>query len=106
MAQETVLNNIRQFKKALESADIKVNQLILYGSHAIDKAREDSDIDLIVISSDFAEMDYWERIDILTEAICSVHAPIEPLAFTPDEWKSGKSLIIDYAKQGLSVNSI
>jgi uncharacterized protein len=104
MAQDTILKNIRQFKKALESINIQVDQLILYGSHAADTAREDSDIDLIVISPTFAEMGYWERIDILTEAICKVLAPIEPYAFTPEEWKSEKSLIADYAKNGVLVN--
>jgi uncharacterized protein len=104
MAQNTILKKIRQFKKALESITIQVDKLILYGSHAVGNAREDSDIDLVVISPAFAEMGYWERIDVLTEALCKAPAPIEPLAFTPEEWDSGKSLISDYAKNGILVN--
>lgn len=99
-----VLNNISQFKKALESINIQVEKLILYGSHAVEKGREDSDIDIVVISPSFSEMSYWERIDILTEAIHKVFAPIEAVAFTPEEWKTEKSLIVDYAKNGVLVN--
>lgn len=103
MGQDTVLKTIRQFKKALESINIQVEQLILYGSHAIDTAREDSDIDVVVISPSFSDKSYWERIDILTDAIYQVYAPIEASAFTPEEWKTEKSLIVDYAKNGVLV---
>lgn len=50
MDQDAVVKIIEQFKKALESSNIKVEQLILYGSHATGTAREDSDIDIVVIS--------------------------------------------------------
>ncbi len=103
MGQKAVLNTVREFKRALEAINIHVDQLILFGSHAEGSAREDSDIDLVVISSNFADKSYWERINILSDAIYEVFAPIEASAFTPDEWKSKKSLITDYAKNGVLV---
>ena len=103
MDQDAVLKIIRQFKEALETINIHVEQIILYGSHALETAREDSDIDVVVISPSFSDKSYWERIDILTEAIYKVFAPIEASAFTPEEWKSEKSLIVDYAKNGVLV---
>ncbi|MFZ5516486.1 MAG: nucleotidyltransferase domain-containing protein [Candidatus Zhuqueibacterota bacterium] len=102
MGQDTVLSIVHKFKQALE-ATIRVEQLILFGSHAGGTAREDSDIDLVVISPSFSGKTYWERIDILSEAIYKVFAPIEASAFTPDEWKSGKSLLSDYAKNGVLI---
>ena len=103
MDQDTVLKTVRQFKKALESINIQVDQLIIFGSHADGTAREDSDIDVVVISPSFSDKGYWERIDILTDAIYRVFAPIEASAFTPEEWKMGKSLIVDYARNGVLV---
>jgi len=103
MDQDAVLKTVRQFKKALESIDVRIEQLILYGSHADGTAREDSDIDVVVISPSFSDKSYWQRIDILTEAIYKVFAPIEASAFTPEEWKSEKSLIVDYARNGVLV---
>lgn len=103
MGQKAILNTIKEFKKALEAINIHIDQLILFGSHADGSAREDSDIDLVVISSSFAEKGYWERINILSDAIYQVFEPIEASAFTPDEWKSKKSLITDYAKNGILV---
>jgi predicted nucleotidyltransferase len=103
MAKDTVLKTVEQFKNVLESLNIQVDQLILFGSHAVGIAREDSDIDVVVISPSFAGKDYWERIDILTEAIYKVYAPIEASAFIPEEWKADKSLIVDYAKNGIRI---
>ena len=103
MGQKAVLDTIREFKNALEAVNISIDQLILFGSHAEGTAREDSDIDLVVISSSFADKTYWERINILSDAIYAVFAPIEASAFTPDEWKSRKSLIADYANNGILV---
>jgi len=103
MGQDAVINTVRQFKQALESLNVQVEQLILFGSHAAGTAREDSDIDIVVISSSFADKSYWERIDILSEAIHKLFAPIEASAFTPEEWKAGKSLLVDYARDGVLV---
>jgi predicted nucleotidyltransferase len=103
MDKDAVIGIVRQFKEALESLNIQVDQLILYGSHAAGVARDDSDIDLVVISQSFSGKSYWERIDILTDAIYEVFAPIEVSAFTPEEWKTENSLIFDYARNGVLV---
>jgi acid stress-induced BolA-like protein IbaG/YrbA len=58
---------------------------------------------VVVISPNFSDKSYCERIDILTEAIYKVFASIEASAFTPEEWKTEKSLSMDYAKNGVLV---
>jgi predicted nucleotidyltransferase len=58
MDQDTVIKTVKQFEKALAAANIQVEQLILFGSHATGTAREDSDIDIVVISSSFADKRY------------------------------------------------
>lgn len=104
MGQETIIKTIQKFRRALESADIQVEKLILFGSYATGTAREDSDIDVVVISPSFADKGYWERIEILSDAIYEVFAPIEASAFTPEEWKDGDSLLVDYASDGVLVS--
>ena len=77
-----------------------MQRLILYGSWSRNQQVEGSDIDLVVISEDFKNKDYWERIDILTEAIYKVFAPIEAVAMTPEEWGNEGSEVCYYAKDG------
>lgn len=103
MGQTAVIKALKQFGKALESHGVQVEHLILFGSQATGTAREDSDIDVVVISSSFAGKGYWERIDVLSEAIYQVFAPIEATAFTPEEWEARDSLIFDYARDGILV---
>ena len=103
MDQEAILKIVREFGKALEAEQIKPQKIILFGSCSTQTQRPDSDIDLVVISEDFAGKGYWERIDILSAAICRVFEPIEAVAMTPEEWQRGDSLIVDYARNGQDV---
>jgi predicted nucleotidyltransferase len=100
MDKKTVLAIISDFKKAIESVGVKPQKLILFGSYAVGRQRQDSDIDVVVISEDFENKNYWERIDILSAAIYKVFKPIEAVAMTPREWQAGDSVIADYARNG------
>ena len=100
MDKRAVLDIISRFSKAIESGGIRIDKLILFGSYATGRYRQDSDIDIVVISRDFDDKDYWERIDILSSAIYQVFEPIEAVAMSLEEWESGQSLIVDYAKNG------
>jgi len=100
MDKAAVMKIISDFGRALEAQNIRPRKIILFGSFSTESQRQDSDIDLVVISEDFTGKDYWERIDILSEAIYAVFEPIEAVAMTPAEWQSGDSLIVDYARNG------
>lgn len=77
---------INRFQKALQAQRITPERVVLYGSYAKDTAREDSDIDLIVIFRDFTKMSLEQRHARLGAAIAEVMEPIEPLAYTPEEF--------------------
>ena len=100
MDKSTVLKIVSDFAKALEAESIKPQKIILFGSFSTGNHREDSDIDLLVISEGFSGKDYWERIDILSDAIYEVFEPIEAVAMTPEEWEKKESPVVDYVKEG------
>jgi len=79
---------IREYRKRLEALGFKVRKTILYGSHATGNAREDSDIDLVIISEDFRNMDTWERLCLLGRARMGIKRPIEILGLTQEELES------------------
>ena len=100
MDKKSVIDIVGRFMRLLEAQGITLNKVILYGSCASGSNREESDIDLVVVSEDFVEKDYWERLDVLSEAIYQLFEPIEAVAMTPEEWERGDSFIVDYAKNG------
>ncbi len=100
MDKRTVLKIISDYGKALEAEGVKPQKMILFGSYSTGTQHEGSDIDLVVISEDFSEKDYWERIDVLAAALVKVFEPIEAIAMTPQEWESGESRIVDFARHG------
>jgi hypothetical protein len=55
---------------------------------------------VLKIIETFENKSYWQRIDILSDAIYEIFEPIEATAFTPDEWNSRISLITDFAQSG------
>ncbi len=100
MDKGSVLNIIDRFKNILERKKVRVNKIILFGSYARGNYNEDSDIDLVIISDDFETMNYWERIDFLTDAIYEIFEPIEALSYTQSEWEKNESFLNDYARDG------
>ena len=100
MGKKAVLNALRRFRQALEGQGVKVTQMVLFGSWANGRPREGSDIDVVVISEDFAGKTFWERVTILGDAVYEVFEPIEAVAMTPAEWDAGDSIIAEYARVG------
>jgi len=103
MDKKAALKALRRFRRALETRGVRVNQMVLFGSLAAGTGREDSDIDVVVVSQDFAGKSFGERIEILTDAICEVLEPIDAVAMTPREWERGDSMFVDYAREGIAV---
>jgi predicted nucleotidyltransferase len=104
MDQAAVIAAIRRFRRALEANHITVERMVLFGSHAEGAAREQSDIDVAVISGDFSAQGFWERIRLLSDAIYEVGLPIEAVALSPEEWERADRPIVVFARKGMEIN--
>ena len=76
---------VEEYKHVLKRMGIHVERAILYGSFAKGNQREDSDIDLVVISTDFQNMNLRERLEVLGIAAVRIMKPIEARGYTPKE---------------------
>lgn len=76
---------ITRYCAQLETMGFHVERAILFGSHARGKAREGSDIDVLIVSSDFEDLNTRERLEQLGTAAARLWQPIEAMACTPDE---------------------
>jgi hypothetical protein len=76
---------IARYCAQLEALGIRVDRAILFGSHARGEAKEGSDIDVLIVSSDFASLNTRERMEQLGTAAAQLWQPIEAIACTPAE---------------------
>jgi len=80
----------KRYADELKKAGIKPQRIILYGSYAKGQPREESDIDFIVISEDFKNMNFRERLELLGIAAGRVFEPIEAIGYTSEEFEKNK----------------
>ena len=104
MAQTGVMTKLKRFYKAIEENGIRVNKIILYGSHASGKFHKDSDIDVAVISPDFGKDRFEEgvklrriagKIDYLIEPV-----PLSTKSYKKDTWVP---LIYEIRTKGIEI---
>jgi predicted nucleotidyltransferase len=105
VAQESSNINhiITRYIQALQE-DIKVDEVILFGSYANGQANHESDIDLAVFSSDFGKNTLRE-LQLLARKKIGVDLRIEAFAYHPDQKLSAVagSLLESILKKGRSV---
>ena len=89
MSQTDAINIIRAYLLVLKQAGITIDKAFLYGSYARNEANIESDIDVLLVSSQFdTDDDYVLSKPLLFT--CKVDHRIEPLAvglkrFTSDD---------------------
>lgn len=70
---------------------VQVDEAVLFGSHAKGEADEWSDVDLAVISPNFARMSHRKVMDLLVEMALAVDPSVEVLPYTPKDLKEARS---------------
>jgi len=104
MAQDKVRQAIEYFEEELRRGGLRISKIILFGSQAHDNATAESDIDLVVISDDFAGKTIFERARLLKEAdartIKKFMVPLDVIMMTAEEFGRETSIVSQYAEKG------
>lgn len=83
---------------------IKVQKIIIFGSHARGTATADSDLDMVIISNDFRGKGIFERAKELQgiewALIKKFMIPLDIITMSPDDYKKGISPVSQFAKAG------
>ena len=87
------LSIIRRYCDELARAGIRCERVMIFGSQAEGTAHEGSDIDLFVISRDWAPYGLRERLEILGVAAARIIEPIQARGATPEEVAAGQRAI-------------
>jgi uncharacterized protein len=76
---------IERYRNELGKMGIHCERVLVFGSQAAGTAHEGSDIDLFVVSSDWAPFTERERLEKLGIAAARILEPIQALGVTPEE---------------------
>lgn len=82
--REEYIQKIKQFADELKTR-FPIQEIYLYGSFARGKVHEGSDIDIVIVGN-FRER-FFDHIQLILD---QTELPIEPLAYTPDEFEQMK----------------
>jgi predicted nucleotidyltransferase len=83
-----LVDALNKYKQNLEVMGIKVQRMIIYGSHATDTTHKESDIDLIIVSDDLKDLDLWERLTLLGRARIGIHYSMDIRGITEREYQN------------------
>ena len=90
MVEATVIGSIKRYLGSLSTLGIHANRGVLFGSYALDRADEYSDIDLIVIAPEFDGSREISLVKALWQAtVCD--SRIEPIPCGEREWETDQS---------------
>jgi len=96
---------IQQFVERVTQR-VVVDRVILFGSYAYGRPHRWSDVDIVVLSPDFADWGTVRRLVFLEQVAWDSDANwIEPLGYTPEEYTSASapSLLGEVRERGVVV---
>jgi predicted nucleotidyltransferase len=107
MVDPAIIDSVKNYLNALTKAGISVSFGVIFGSYASGQATPLSDIDLLVVSSEFTETIPREIVKKLWHIAARTDSRIEPIACSEAQWENDvSSAIIEIARtQGQTVKA-
>lgn len=87
----------------LDRSKVELNRIVLFGSYAKNEQKEDSDIDLIIVSKNFRNDTCFKRIDkvlnLNSSLVKTLKKPFDVLLYSDIEWNDSATMMIREAKK-------
>jgi predicted nucleotidyltransferase len=100
MVDKTIRTVVENYLKKLNEHGIRVRNGVIFGSQVTDKADSLSDIDLLVISPKFDNMQDRSDINTLWRLAARIDSRIEPIPCGEKQWvEDDSSAIIEIARR-------
>ena len=103
LTQHTALNLAQRFATELQHLNLRLQKVIVFGSYARNEQREESDIDVALVSEDFTGA---APIDVRPMAHLLARSPffyIEPHTFSPAQFTDRNPFVQEILRTGIVV---
>jgi len=99
-----IIARLREFKKNVDR-DYPIKTIIFFGSRVSGKPHKWSDIDLLIVSSKFTKMDFFQRGARMYD-YWNLDYPVDFLCFTPEEFRKkakGVTIVSEALRKGIEI---
>ena len=101
-ADKRIEKTIKSYIEQLESIGVHVQQAILFGSYATGRYDEWSDIDLAIVSENFAGNRFNDRNKI-RKLTLKVNSDISPMPFRPEDFNDSNYFVKEILETGIRI---
>lgn len=105
MSRTTAIKIVTKYAKHLQNSGFSYSEVYLYGSHAQNKDKESSDIDVCVVSPLFDAKDWDKKRKKLWYLRRDIDVRIEPIGVSPEEFENTFPLADEIKKNGILIDS-
>ena len=101
-ADRKIEKTVKSYLEQLERIGIHVQQAILFGSYASGKNDEWSDIDLAIVSNDFAGNRFEDRNKI-RKITLQINSDISPMPYRPEDFNDSDYFVKEILETGIRI---
>ncbi len=104
MAQvpDSIMDILRKYVAELESDDIHLKAVVLFGSYATGRYEEFSDIDVALVSDDFQGVRFLDRRRVAKPTLATDYR-IDPLPFRSEDFRKDDLFVKEILKTGVRI---
>ena len=103
VSKDAIIRDVRRYIAELRKNGISVQKALLFGSWAKGSAREESDVDVALISKTFSGDRFQDRRKIVPLRRL-INNCIEPMPFTPQTFDMGGNLVDEIIRHGEEIS--
>ena len=103
IATDSIVEIVKRYIAGLEKNNIKVIEAVLFGSYVRGTPKEESDIDIALVSPDFTGDRFEDRRRIIPMRR-KIDSRIEPIPFRPEDFYDGGMLVDEIKRTGIILN--
>jgi predicted nucleotidyltransferase len=101
-ATDLVIEIVKKYVEELRRHNILIKEAILFGSYAKGSGKEESDIDVALISDAFCGDRFEDRRKIVPLRRM-IDGRIEPMPFRPERFAEGGNLVDEIKRTGIKI---
>ncbi|HZV48115.1 MAG TPA: nucleotidyltransferase domain-containing protein [Thermodesulfovibrionales bacterium] len=102
VATDSVIEAVKKYIRELERNNIPIQEAIVFGSYAKGDPKEESDIDIALVSTAFTGDRFEDRRKIVPLRR-KIDNRIEPIPFRPEDFEEGGNLVDEIKKTGKAI---